>query len=119
MNDDQLGLWDTPPHAPPGRLEAGIERSDLAASYRWTPLEQMQVDNAIETIAASTEYFTADAVWDELGPDFPVTKGLAGRLMAAVGRGTIVGSGKVTFSQRKGVHGHGQRLAVWRSMVVE
>jgi hypothetical protein len=36
--------------------------------------------------------------------------------MAARNEGRIAATGRVAISQRNGEHGHGQRLAVWRSI---
>jgi hypothetical protein len=113
--NDQLALFTIPPPAPDGALERGLEGSELAAR-KWTPLEAIQVSLAIRRCVAELEEFTADDVWAALPDGFPVTKGLAGRLMAARYEGRIVGTGRVAISQREGEHGHGQRLAVWRSV---
>jgi hypothetical protein len=104
-----------PPPAEP--FARGIDASEMVAETRWTMFERWQVDRAIEKVASMRERFTTDAVWHVLGPDFPVTKGMTGRLMAAKGQGMIVPTGEVVFSQRTGEHGHGQRLSVWRSLV--
>lgn len=104
-----------PPPAEPFRR--GIEISDRVAERKWTDRERAQVDGAIERVAKARELFTADAVWALLGPDFPVTKGIAACLMAARRTGLIEPTDKVVFSARDGVHGHGQRLTVWRSKV--
>jgi len=112
---EQLGLFTIPPPAPDGALERGLEGSDLAAR-RWTPLELVQVTFAIRRCVAELDEFTADDVWAALPAGFPVTKGLAGRLMAARYEGRIESTGRVAISQREGEHGHGQRLAVWRSI---
>jgi hypothetical protein len=112
---DQLELFGK--HPPAGAYEAGIAASETAGAYRWTFLERMQVDAAIEEAASRHEFLTADDVWVVLGPEFPVTKGLAGRLNAAMHRGVIEATGRVVFSQRTGEHGHGQRLGVWRSRI--
>lgn len=116
-NVEQRTLWDRSPGPPSDRHEAGIAASDLAAAYRWTPDELRAVDRAIEICAQGYDRFTADHIWRLLGDDFPVTKGLAGRLMAARNRRLIVGTGEIAFSQREGAHGHGQRLAIWKSLI--
>jgi hypothetical protein len=102
-----------PARAPAGAYEAGIAASELAARHRWTFLERLQVDGAIRAVAGRLAEFTADDVWSELGAEFPVTKGLAGRLNAAMRAGLIRASGRVTVSRRSGDHGHAQRLGVW------
>jgi hypothetical protein len=104
-----------PPPPPNGTIDAGMEGS-ASSGRKWTMVEQLEVDRAIERVASRMAEFTADDVWRELGPDFYVTKGLAGRLMAARGQGLIRSTDRVTFSQRVGEHGHGQRLAVWLGM---
>lgn len=101
------------PAAPPGRFEAGMAASE-AASRKWTVVEVDRVDQAIRTCAAVQSSFTADDVWRALGPAFPVTKGLAARLNAAVRAGLIESTGFVQTSQREGEHGHAQRLTIWR-----
>lgn len=95
-------------------FDAGMAGSALASDHRWTPLEAMAVDRAIERVADRQALFTADDVWKILGPDFPVTKGMGARLNAARRRGVIAPTGQVTHSQRTGDHGHAQRLAIWR-----
>lgn len=99
--------------------EAGVKAGDegiASATRKWTTIEILEVDRAIEAVASRLDEFTTDDVWPELGSDFPVTKGIGGRLKAAVGRGIIRPTGRVRFSQRTGEHGHGQRLAVWESV---
>jgi hypothetical protein len=108
----KLELASVPPPPPAGTIDAGMEGS-AEGGRKWTMVEQLEVDHAIARVAERKAEFTADDVWSYLGPDFPVTKGLAGRLMAARGRGEIQSTDRVTFSQRTGEHGHGQRLAVW------
>lgn len=105
-----------PPPPPPDRFEAGMEASEESAR-RWTDDEAADVDEAIERAARELELFTADDVWKRLPEDFPVTKGLAARLLVAVRGDLIEASGSVVASQRKGEHGHGQKLTLWRSKV--
>ena len=83
------------------------------ANVKWTPDQQQAVDGAIAVVARAKGRFTADDVWAQLGPDFPVTKGLAGRLNAAVRRGLIRNTGEVAHAKRGGAHDHAQRLTVW------
>jgi hypothetical protein len=63
-----------------------------------------------------TPAFTADDIWIRLGDDFPVTKGMAARLIAASRRGLIENTGETRFSTRGGAHCHNQRLTLWRSL---
>ncbi len=98
--------------ATPEGFALGMAGSALAAT-RWTDEQVAAVDRAILRAAAGANRFTADDVWAELGDGIPVTKGLAGRLMAAAHRGAIVRTLDTVTSTREGVHGHGQRLAVW------
>lgn len=105
-----------PPPAPPGRLEAGLAASDASGSAGWSEEELAAVKRAILAVADRLDEFTADDVWRELGSDFPVTKGIAGRLNAAARAGVIEATGRVAVSQREGEHGHGQRLGIWRSL---
>lgn len=107
------------PGPPPAAHAAGIAASDTAADYKWTGLERMIVDRAIGAVARRLRVFTTDDLWEELGESVPVTKGLAGRLTAAKNAGIIAPTGTVVFSQRKGSHGHGQRLSLWRSRVYD
>lgn len=97
----------------------GMEGSARAAA-KWTAEELAQVDAAIVSVAARARTsrpmrpeFTADDVWLELGDEFLVTKGLAGRLIAASNRGVCHNAGRTVLSERDGEHGHGQRLTVW------
>lgn len=92
---------------------AGMAGSN-AAGAKWSDDERDAVDRAIRRAAASCRTFTADDVWAELPRDFPVTKGLAGRLVAAANAGAIRRTGDTVVSERTGAHGHGQRLGVWR-----
>lgn len=96
-----------------GGFAAGMAGS-AAAATRWTVDELAAVDRAILRAAAERGRFTADDVWAELPTDFPVTKGLGGRLVAAANRGAIVRTLETITSAREGAHGHGQRLAVWQ-----
>lgn len=100
-NDEAADPW--------ARAHAG---SALAAR-RWTPEEVARVDAAIRTAAATGREFTADDVW-ELLPGLLVTKGLAGRLMAAANAGLIRNTGKTAQARRGGEHDHAQRLSVWQ-----
>lgn len=100
-----------PPTSPAVLMAKGTAR----AASCWTLEEIKAVDAAIDTVALLKEEFTADDVWEVLGPDFPVTKGLAGRLRSAVSRGMIRGTGKTAIARRGGSHDHGQRFNVWAS----
>lgn len=97
-------------------FEIGMERSQEAADAGWTPIEIIQVDRTICAIADRMDNFTADDVWEALGPDFPVTKGLAARLVSAQRRGLIASTDRTRKSTRGGAHDHGQRLTVWTSL---
>jgi hypothetical protein len=101
----------------PTPFERGMEGSTFAG-YKWSVLERDRIDAAILRCAHELREFTADAVW-ERAPSVPVTKGLAGRLNAAVHSGLIESTGRVAFAARGGEHDHRQRLAVWRSLVFE
>lgn len=90
--------------------------SQNVANVKWTPDQQQAVDAAIAVVARAKGRFTADDVWAQLGTDFPVTKGLAGRLNAAVRRGVIRNTGEVAHAKRGGAHDHAQRLTVWAFM---
>ena len=92
-----------------------MQISQAVADAKWTPFQQRQVDAAIEACAREISVFTADDVWARLGQHFPVTKGLAGRLNAAVRRRIIVNTGNVRHANRGGQHDHAQRLTVWAS----
>jgi len=98
-------------------FERGMEESEKAARYKWTDLENEMVMQAIAYCARTRPEFTADRVWAVLGEDFPVTKGMAARLNKSVGLGLIVGTDDFRRSTRKGEHGRGQRLGVWRSLI--
>lgn len=103
---------------PPTPFDRGMAGSTRAAR-RWTDDEQRAVDDAIRAVARRTETFTSDEVWRELGDGFPVTKGLASRLTAAKNRGVIASTGETRIAARGGEHDHGQRLALWRSLIDE
>jgi hypothetical protein len=90
-----------------------MQISQAVAKAKWTPEQQAAVDAAIAVVARAKGRFTADDVWAQLGADFPVTKGLAGRLNAAVRRELIVNTGEVAHAKRGGLHDHAQRLTVW------
>lgn len=102
---------------PPSPFDRGMDGSRRAAR-KWTADEAAKVDQAIETIARRKITFTSDAIWLELGADFPVTKGLASRLTVAKNRGLIENTGRMTKAKRGGDHDHAQRLSVWRSLVI-
>jgi hypothetical protein len=91
----------------------GMLASQSSADARWTRPQQNEVDAAIRYVARAKGFFTADDVWKHLGDQFPVTKGLAGRLNAAVRRGIIRNTGEMAYAQRGGAHDHAQRLSVW------
>lgn len=94
-------------------FEAGMAASQASANTRWTPAQIAAVDEAIRLCAYFSPTFTADDVWRRLGPDFPVTKGMAARLTAASNRGIIINTGLTAFASRGGDHDHRQRLTVW------
>lgn len=110
------------PSTPQERAEEGIAR----AAARWTDEEVAQVDAAIRTVAARRRHYADEAgrefttahVWAELGPGFPVTKGIAGRMLAAKGAGLIENTGRTTILDAAHIDGpnHGQRLTVWRAL---
>jgi hypothetical protein len=90
---------------PSERRDEGTAR----AAARWTEEEVARVDAAIRTVARKVlerrpmcPEFTADNVWRELGVEFPVTKGLTGRLIAAVGKGVIYNTHRTTIADRGG-----------------
>lgn len=110
----------TPPGPPPPTpFDRGMAGSELAGRVKWTDDERLAVDRAIAGVALRLEEFTADDVWRQLDGAVPVTKGLAGRLTAAVNEGLIANTGRTTIAARGGAHDHAQRLTVWRSLVCE
>jgi hypothetical protein len=106
-----------PPSEPavtePSGFDYGIKRSADSAA-KWTKEQVELVDHAIILTARREEEFTADDVWRNLPAGFPVTKGMAARLMVAARRGLICSTGYYAKSNRGGAHDHGQRLTVWR-----
>jgi hypothetical protein len=98
------------------RIRIAIAESQASANAKWTPAQQLQVDNAIVKMARMQPRFTADQVWYELGETFPVTKGMTARLMVAERRGVIKNSGEITWAERGGKHDHAQRLTIWQSL---
>lgn len=105
---------------PPGEHTASPFDRGMAASERagekWSDLERGAIDEAIIAAARELERFTADDVWAR-APGVRVTKGIAGRLNAARNRKVIASTGEWAVSRRGGDHDHGQRLAVWRSLI--
>ncbi len=97
------------------RLQVGMALSQEAASRKWTPTEQDQVDAAIRHVARMLPEFTCDDVWARLGRSFPVNKGMAARLNAAARAGTIRNTGRLTVADRGGTHDHAQRLTIWEA----
>ena len=97
----------------PSPFNKAMEISTRVGNCKWTGEQQRQVDSAILTVSERKTVFTSDDIWAELGPQFPVTKGLAGRLNAAVKRKIIVNTGHVTTAKRGGLHDHAQRLTIW------
>ena len=95
--------------------ERGIAESDKAAN-RWTPDELAAVDAAIRRCCYFYPEWTADDVWQALGRDFKVTKGLAARLNKAANDGWIRATDRTRKSRRKDQHGHGQRHTIWESL---
>lgn len=92
----------------------GMEISNRVGAVKWSAVEVLAVDMAIESLALSRLPFTADEIWERL-PGVTVTKGMGGRLGAAARRGLIVPSG-YTKAKRVGVHGHGQNLTIWKGI---
>ena len=121
MTLDQRSLFDEeeapPPAVKPANLQPtgfdyGIKRSQDSAA-KWTTEQVRLVDHAIILTARREEEFTADDVWRNLPAGFPVTKGMAARLMVAARRGLIYSTGRYAKSARGGSHDHGQRLTIW------
>lgn len=114
-------------------VERGLDGMTRAAA-KWTDEEAAEVDTAIATVAARrkanaigdgtpgshgaalAEFTTAD-VWQELGPGFPVTKGIASKMLAAARAGLIANTGRHKFNDNPDRnHAHGQRLTVWKAL---
>jgi hypothetical protein len=90
-----------------------MQISERVGNFKWTGDQQRQVDAAIMHVARTKGLFTADDIWQHLGPTFTVTKGLAGRLNAAVRQKIIYNTGTISHAKRGGLHDHAQRLTVW------
>lgn len=103
--------------AHPTPFERGMLASKIAGDFKWTQQQIAAVDFAIVQVARRLQHFTSDDVWIHLGPDFPVTKGIAGRLNGARARGLIANTGRTAISTRGGEHCHNQRLTVWESQL--
>lgn len=99
-----------------GNFAAAVEASEVAAD-RWSEPQKQAVLAAIRTVAEREPMFTTDAVWAELGPDFPVTKGMTAMLQRAKKDGVITSTDQTVISRRGGEHDHAQRLTVWQSLV--
>jgi hypothetical protein len=102
-----------PVQVPETPFQRGIAISTRVGHFKWTGEQQRRVDEAIVAVSRAKGLFTSDDIWEYLGAEFPVTKGLAGRLNAACKRGHIRNTGNVTQSKRGGLHCHGQRLTIW------
>jgi len=100
----------------PFPFDVGMDRSQDAAEAGWTQDQIHEVDRAILRVADRLDSFTADDIWEELGSGFPVTKGLAARLVSAQRRELITSTDRTRRSARGGAHDHGQRLTVWISL---
>jgi hypothetical protein len=90
-----------------------MQISERVSNLKWSGEQQRQVDAAIVHVARTKGLFTADDIWQHLGPTFQVTKGLAGRLNAAVRQNIIRNTGTISHAKRGGLHDHAQRLTVW------
>lgn len=119
---DQIDYTDNEITAALDRHPAIIRTPDLRAlegtiraAQKWSDEQIRAVDEAIELCVKFCPTFTADDIWARLPRTFPVTKGLAGRLKAAAGRGICHATNETRKSTRGGEHDHGQRLVVWRS----
>jgi hypothetical protein len=99
-------------------LKLGLKASQASAENGWTAHEMELVDKAIKRIAMTKFTFTADDVWQVLGFQFPVTKGMAARLSKAARDGIIVNTGTIGYAKRGGEHDHNQRLTIWQSTLV-
>jgi hypothetical protein len=106
--------------APASRTQEGfpaaVEASERSADT-WDEEQRKLVFDAIVSVATRQDEFTTDEVWAELAARVPVTKGMTAMLMTAVRRDVIGNTGKTTTSSRGGEHDHGQRLAVWYSLI--
>jgi len=110
---DALAEPPDPPTPSPAGFELGIARSEDAAK-RWTKEQTELVDYTIILVARRLDEFTADDVWRQLPAGFPVTKGMAARLVSASRRGLIYATGDMARASRGGEHDHGQKLNVWK-----
>lgn len=120
------------PSTPEERRDEGIAR----AAAKWTDEEAAIVDAAIRAVAKDRraayagqpyteenryglellELTTAD-VWQQLDGAVPITKGIAGRMLAAKSAGIIANTGRTVIAPRESTGpNHGQRLTVWRAL---
>jgi hypothetical protein len=97
-------------------MRVAMVESQASANAKWTPQQQLQVDQAIRKMARMMPRFTADQVWYELHDALPISKGMTARLMVAERRGVIKNSGEITWAERGGKHDHAQRLTIWQSL---
>ncbi len=100
----------------PTPFQRGMDGSHRAAQ-RWTPAQIYEVRHAIRWCATQFLEFTADDVYDYLGPAFPVTKGMAGQFVWAMAKQILENSGRTRIADRGGEHDHAQRLTIWRSRI--
>lgn len=115
------------PATPTARRDEGIAR----AAAKWTEEESALVDLAIVSVRNTVvrlydhdgrtdtsllEFTTAD-VWRQLNGTVPVTKGIAGRMLAAKAAGIIANTGRTVIAPQESTGpNHGQRLTVWRAL---
>jgi hypothetical protein len=98
------------------RAQAAVEGSERA-SRTWTAEERAEVYRAIVEVADERTRFTTDDIWRRLGPDFPVTMGIAAVLRRAVTDGHIRKTSRTEMSHRddRADHDLGRHLRVWES----
>ena len=88
----------------------GIEKAERGTDPEWGN----RALEVVKAIAKNNVTFTADAVWEALGPDTPrETRALGPILNRAQRLGWIVKSPQTVMSQRP--VNHGREIRVWKS----
>jgi hypothetical protein len=97
-------------------MRVAMVESQASANAKWTPQQQLQVDQAIRQNGAHDATLYSRPSLVRTRRTFPVTKGMTARLLVAQRNGVIKNTGEITFAERGGEHDHAQRLTIWQSL---